>query len=213
MITTIFWDNDGVLVDSEKWFFAASRDVLKEKGLELTEEQFIDISLKKGCGVLSLLKKLGYKEKEIISLREKRNAIYDRYLMSENIAVEDSGEVLEKLNDHYRMVIVTGSCREHFDTQHKKTGYTKYFEKIFAAGDYEKQKPHPDGYLQALKDLNISADEVIVVEDSPRGIKSAKAAGLKVIAVKSGFSKYFDHREADFVVDKLKELPSLIETI
>lgn len=210
MIKVIFWDNDGVLVDSEKYFYAASKEVLSKEGIDLSEEQFIDISLHKGGSTLSLLKNKGFSEEDIIPYRKERNNIYDEMLLSNDIAVDYSKEVLEILSENYRMIIVTGSCRDHFNTQHKKTGYTEYFEKIFAAGDYKRQKPWPDAYLTALSQLDIDPKEVIVVEDSPRGVEAAKAAGLKVIAVKSGFAKYFDHSNADFVVDSLREIPSLI---
>lgn len=213
MIKTIFWDNDGVLVDSEQWFYAASKEVLEKEGIVLTEKMFIDISLIQGGSTLSLLLNKGYSKEEISRLRDIRNKRYDEMLLNNDITVKHGKEVLEELSENYRMVIVTGSCRNHFDTQHKKTGYTKYFEKIFAAGDYERQKPFPDSYLVALSDLSLNPEEVIVIEDSPRGIEAAKSAGLKVIAIKRGFAKHFDHSNADFVVNSLNLIPSIIEKI
>lgn len=213
MISTIFWDNDGVLVNSEQWFYAASKEVLSDYGIDLTEEMFVDISLHQGGSVLSLLKNRGFSDEEIKPLRKRRNKIYDDMLINNEIAVLGSEDVLMELSKDYRMIIVTGSCRDHFDTQHERTGFTKYFERIFAAGDYKRQKPYPDAYLTALKELNLSPENVIVVEDSPRGVEAAKAAGLKVIAIKAGFSKDFDHSKADFIIDDLRKVSSIIKTL
>lgn len=210
MINVIFWDNDGVLVNSEQWFYAASKEVLAKEGINLSEEEFIEISLHNGGSTLSLLKNKGYNDEEIVPFRNERNRIYDEMLLINDIAVEHSNEILEELAEKYRMIIVTGSCRSHFDTQHKRTGYAKYFEAIFTSADYERQKPYPDSYLTALKELSIKSEEVIVIEDSPRGVEAAKSAGLKVIAVKAGFMKNFDHSNADFVVDNLKMIPDII---
>lgn len=213
MIKAIFWDNDGVLVDSEKWFYAASKKVLAKKGIDLTESLFIDISLHKGGSTLSLLRAKGFTDDEIKPLRDERNRIYDEMLTTNNIAVKYSKEVLDELSKNYRMIIVTGSCREHFDTQHSRTGYSKYFERIFSAGDYERQKPFPDSYITALNELKLNREEVIVIEDSPRGVEAAKAAGLKVIAVKSGYAQSFDHSKADFVADNLKMVVEIIKSL
>lgn len=213
MIKAVFWDNDGVLVDSEQWFYEASREVLAREGIVLTEKDFFKISLIQGGSTLSLLLGKGYSKEDISKFREIRNRRYDEMLLHNDITVEHGREVLEKLSNKYRMVIVTGSCRHHFDTQHKKTGYTRFFEKIFSAGDYERQKPFPDSYLKALTELSLSPKEVVVIEDSPRGVEAAKAAGLRVIAVKRGFAKHFDHSNADFIVDSLDLIPSIIENI
>lgn len=210
MIKAIFWDNDGVLVDSERWFYAASKKVLESEGIYLSEEEFIRISLHEGGSTLSLLKNKGYDENDIKPFRKMRNQIYDEMLIENDIAVDNSEEILQELSKNFRMIIVTGSCRDHFDTQHSRTGFTKYFERVFSAGDYERQKPYPDSYLTALKELKLQPHEVIVIEDSPRGVEAAKAAGLKVIAVKQGFAKNFNHSKADYVVDNLKLIPPLI---
>ena len=55
----------------------------------------------------------------------------------------------------------------------------------FSGEDCAAHKPAPDIYLKALKALGLTADKAIAVEDSPTGIASAKAAGLKVLALKT----------------------------
>ena len=62
-------------------------------------------------------------------------------------------------------------------------GIAGAFETIIAKEDVTSPKPHPEPYLRALKRLRISPKSAVAFEDSPIGLASARAAGLKVFAV------------------------------
>ena len=65
-------------------------------------------------------------------------------------------------------------------------------------------------YLNSLKKLGVKNSEAIVIEDSPHGIESAKNAGIKVIAYKTKVFTNDDLREADFIIEDLNEIFSLL---
>lgn len=76
----------------------------------------------------------------------------------------------------------------------------------FSGEDCAAHKPAPDIYLKALKALGLTADKAIAVEDSPTGIASAKAAGLKVLALKPRHGEPLDQSAADCIITKLMDV-------
>ena len=76
----------------------------------------------------------------------------------------------------------------------------------FSGEDCAAHKPAPDIYLKALKALGLTADKAIAVEDSPTGIASAKAAGLKVLALKPRHGEPLDQSAADCIITRLMDV-------
>jgi HAD superfamily hydrolase (TIGR01509 family) len=76
-----------------------------------------------------------------------------------------------------------------------------------AEGDRSRAKPSPALYLSALERLGVSKEEAVAIEDSPNGIRSAKAAGLFCLCYANAVTRQLDLSEADVVVDSLEGLP------
>ena len=95
--------------------------------------------------------------------------------------------VLKILSKELRIPICVASSGSHekMATTLGKTGLIKYFEPeaIFSSSDVKNGKPNPDLYLHAAKQMGgFKANECLVIEDSPLGIKGGKAAGMTVYA-------------------------------
>ena len=73
MIKAIFFDNDGILVDTEILYFRANKEIFSKLGVELNEETYAENFLKKSKGVWHLAEQIGFNKDEIIELRNKRN--------------------------------------------------------------------------------------------------------------------------------------------
>ena len=104
--------------------------------------------------------------------------------------------------------VVTSCTRELGTARAKSVGLTLPAKSIFFY-DVEKGKPHPDPYLLGLERLGIAADNALVIEDAPAGIKSGKAAGIKVIAMVTTHERE-SLNEADFIADSLLDLAKLL---
>lgn len=91
---TLLWDNDGVLVNTEGLYFQACQTVLKTVGVDLTAEQFKEISLRRGEGTLMLATEAGINDEEVARLRTIRNRLYAELLQAESCVVEGAEEVL-----------------------------------------------------------------------------------------------------------------------
>jgi HAD superfamily hydrolase (TIGR01509 family) len=205
----LLWDNDGVLVDTEGLYFRATRDVLAQVGIDLTESQFVALFLVSNQGIEPFVETLGGAQ-EADRLRARRNARYSELLRTEHVGIPGAAEVLSALAPHYRMAIVTSSSREHLALAHERTGLLRYFELLVAEGDYRRSKPHPDPYQEAVRRLQVSPEECLVIEDSRRGLLAAKAAGLTCWVVPNALSGKAPLDEADRVLNDLGELPAAL---
>src|SRR6185312_16586933 len=174
----ILWDNDGVLVDTEKVFFEANRRELALLGVEASWADFEDFSLRRGQSLLSLS---GLDGDALRALFARRDALYSELLGTEEIAIAGMGDLLGRLAPHFRMGIVTSSHRQHFELIHARSGLLQHFEFHVVREDYALSKPHPDGYLAGIERIGLPPDRCLAVEDSPRGVASAQAAGLEVV--------------------------------
>lgn len=189
MIRAIFWDNDGVLVDTERLYFEATRRILADVGVDLTEETFIETLMVRAVGPWHLAVEKGYPETEIPDLKARRNAVYSQLIAESDIAVPGALEAVRSLHGRVAMAIVTSSRREHFRLIHRKTGILPYIDFVIDAEDTTQYKPDPDPYRMAAVRSGVAASECLVVEDSERGLASAVAAGMRCIVIPRGLSR------------------------
>ncbi|MFN8641028.1 MAG: HAD family phosphatase [Candidatus Binatia bacterium] len=188
MLKAFFFDNDGVLVDTEHLYFAASRATLAELGVALDEADFVDLSLRQGRSVFDLVRDR-LDEAGIEALRQRRNARYTELLRAGVPPLDGVPEVLAALHGRARLAVVTSSNPEHFDVIHAGTGLLRFFDFAVTNRDYARSKPHPDAYLTALARAGCTADEAVAIEDSERGLAAARAAGLRCLVVPRGLTR------------------------
>ena len=208
MIKAIFWDNDGILVDTEGIFFRANLETLAGVGISLQWEQFEEISLAKGGSVLQLAEKPG--TDAFYKLRNRRDAIYADLLTREPLVIDGVRDVLDALRGKYIMGIVTSSGHEHFEIIHRQSGLLPYFQFVLTMKDCEHFKPHPEPYLKAIELAGCSPEECLVVEDSPRGLAAAVAAGIRCVVIPNKFTSGNHFTGACKILNSVKELPAVL---
>lgn len=209
-IKGIFWDNDGVLVDTEHLYFRATVETLHAVGIELSREKFAEISLKQGQSVLSLALGKGLTTEKMQELKQARNEQYAALLLRGVKAMAGVEQTLLTLHGKVRMAIVTSSLREHFDIIHRSTGLMRYFDFVLTREDYNLSKPHPEPYVTALERSGLNPGECIVVEDSERGLKSALEAGLRCFVIPGELTRGGDFSSACRVLNSVDEIPAAI---
>ena len=211
MIRAIFWDNDGVLVETEHLYFEANRQVLEGVGVVLTEDQYIALFLVQGRGAWHLLEERGVAAEEIDRLRNQRNDLYTALIREAPRAVPGVEEVLKSLHRKYTMGVVTSSRKDHFQAIHESTGLLKYFDFVLAIGDYARSKPEPDPYLGAIERSGAAPDECIAIEDSERGLIAATRAGLRCLVVPSALTRRQSFSGAYRVLSGVSEIPNVLK--
>ncbi len=208
MIKAIFWDNDGVLVDTEGIFFRANREILAGAGISLEWEQFEEISLTNGGSVLQLAQKPG--TDAFYKLRRDRDDLYAELLTRKPLVIDGVREVLDVLRGKYVMGIVTSSGHEHFEIIHRQSRLLPYFQFVLTMKDCTHFKPHPEPYLKALEISGFLPRECLVIEDSPRGLAAAVGAGIRCIVIPSKFTRGTGFAGACKILTSIRELPAVL---
>ena len=207
MIEAVIFDLDGVLVDSEHVWDEARRELAAERGRPWPETATRDM-----MGMSSLE--------------------WSRY-MHDVVGVPDppeqiSREVVRRLEDIYRhdlplvegaveavqrLGLASSSNRELIDLVLELTELARYFRATVSSEEVGRGKPEPDVYLEAARRLEVLPERCAAVEDSDAGIRSAKAAGMRVLAIPNPrYPPRDDALElADLVLSSLAELtPSTV---
>ncbi|MBR7831855.1 HAD-IA family hydrolase [Actinospica durhamensis] len=205
----ILFDHDGVLVDTEFWYFKAGERALADIGVALDKDQYLR-DMNQGLGTWVQARAAGIDEQTIGKQREARDAYYQEYLRTESIEIEGVVEALAELSKHVRMAIVTTAKRVDFDTIHEKRHIRQFMDFVLVREDYQLAKPHPEPYLTGLKRFGAAKEETLVVEDSSRGLNSAVAAGIDCAIVFNEFAKTQDFSKASYRIDALIELKDII---
>ncbi|PKN19888.1 MAG: hypothetical protein CVU71_05835 [Deltaproteobacteria bacterium HGW-Deltaproteobacteria-6] len=208
MIKAIFWDNDGVLVDTEGLFFRANQETLAGIGIPLRWEQFEEISLARGESVLRLAADPG--TDVFNKLRRERDDRYADLLTREPLVIDGVRDVLDELRGKYVMGIVTSSGQEHFEIIHRQSQLLPYFQFVLTLKDCQHTKPHPEPYLKALALAGFAPEECLVIEDSPRGLAAAQGAGIRCIMIPSKFTRSHNFSGAYKILNSVKELPQAL---
>jgi HAD superfamily hydrolase (TIGR01509 family) len=209
-LQAILWDNDGVLVDTERLYFEASARILSEVGYDLTQASYVQSCMTAGNSLLDLAD-VGQSERDI--LRDRRNALYSELIAVQDLTIPGAKETLEALKGRIRMMVVTSSRHDHFEIIHRSTLLLPYFEGVIDQDDYEQSKPHPEPYLTAMERMGLTAHECLVVEDSARGMASAIRAGLRCVVVPNHLTKDADFSGAYRVVESVSDVVGVVEEL
>jgi HAD superfamily hydrolase (TIGR01509 family) len=210
MFDAILFDNDGVLVDTERLYFAANRDVLASAGITLTEEEYVEFFLRQGIGAWHLAVARGLAPDVIEALRNARDQRYFELVGQADITIPGVAALLPALAARYRLAIVTSSEPEPFARTHARTGLLGHFEFVLTRVDYARSKPEPEPYLRAVERMRLPPARCLVIEDSERGLRSAKAAGLACWVIPSAFTVGCPFAGADALLDSFQAATALL---
>ena len=213
-IKAIFFDMDGVLLDSMSAHVNSWKLALEEVGFSISE---FELKKRGGLSFREIVREIaeinGLKNislNDVERIYERKKEIFRKFESS--IKAFDILDNLEKLKQKGIICfVVTGSIRElaqksldHF--------FPNVFDQIISSDDVERGKPYSDPYLKALDISGFSKDECLVVEDAPLGIKSAKEAGLKVLALETTMDKG-ELGESNMIFKSHKELFEYLDNL
>jgi HAD superfamily hydrolase (TIGR01509 family) len=206
MFDGIFWDNDGVLMETEHLYYQANAEALAQAGVELSLEDFCRISLRQGESVLDLAADV----RDAEEVRRVRDEIYYRLLGEESRVYPGVRDTLEQLHGRLPMAIVTSCQRENFLQMHRTSGLLGYFDFILTREDYRASKPDPEPYRTACARAGLKPGRCLAIEDSERGVISASRAGLVVAAIPGDMNREGDFGAARWLLNGIHELPKLL---
>lgn len=205
----ILFDHDGVLVNTEHWYYMANKRALAELGIALPLPAYLEL-MADGTKVWTLAQAVGVDDQRIDAARARRDNYYQQHLMTEDIEISGVTETLKELSSVCRMAIITTSRRVDFELIHRDRRIIDYMDFVLTVEDYARAKPHPEPYLSGLRRFQAEPSQTIVVEDSARGLKSAVAAGIDCIVVHNDFTASHDLSAATLKIGDIRDLPAIM---
>ena len=199
------FDFDGTILDTETPDYASWREVFTDHGVELTMEAFaLGIGTVAGSfDVYGHLASLSTREVEVEAIRLTRRARNDALIADEAVRPGVQAWIEEAGRFGLKRGIASSSPVSWVEGHLQRLGLLEAFECIRCADHVTETKPSPELYLAACEGLGVSPHDAIAIEDSPNGIRAAKAAGLYCVAVPNGVTVELDLSAADFCLDSL----------
>jgi HAD superfamily hydrolase (TIGR01509 family) len=183
VIDAVVFDLDGVIVDSEHVWDEVRQRLAEERGGRWHDQASRDM-----MGMSSL--EWSRYMHEVIGLAEppeEINAEVVRRLVAvyhqELPLLAGAVEAVEALAARWPLGLASSSNRELIDLVLRGSGLERRFAATVSSEEVERGKPAPDVYLEAARRLGVEAERCAAVEDSENGIRSAKAAGMRVVAI------------------------------
>jgi HAD superfamily hydrolase (TIGR01509 family) len=204
----VVFDLDGVIVDTEELWDEARQELVRERGGAWTDHATADM-----MGMSSpewsryMHEALGVREPPEEINREVVRRMLVRYAEQPPL-IDGAVEAVERLAARWPLGVASSSNREVIDVALEVTGLAPFFRATVSSEEVARGKPAPDVYLEAARRLDVDPTRCAAVEDSANGIRSASAAGMRVIAIPNPAFPPPDDvlDQAATVLDSIREL-------
>lgn len=205
----LIFDFDGLLVDTETARYYAWKEVIESHGVELPLSLWRE-NIGSPREVFDPLEFLERNAKEPIdreAVRRRKQQVFGKMMNNQSLRPGVREYLTEARRRKMKIAICSSSPREWVLSNLSPFGVEGVFDAIVTGSDVRKIKPAPELYLKVLERLNLSAKSCVAFEDSPRGVESAKAAGIFCVAVPNPITAQSALRGADLKVRSLEEMP------
>jgi HAD superfamily hydrolase (TIGR01509 family) len=206
MIKAVIFDMDGVMIDSERLYREACTEIVGRYGGAITPELFekqMGLKMEETQRVVVEIADLPLTPQEFGKMYIERFLEIARERLGPNPGLV---ELLEFLSPRVKLGIASSTEKGVIMEIVEQIGVGRYFQAIVGGDEISRSKPDPAIYLHAAGLLGCDPEECIVIEDSPNGIKSGTAAGMKVLAVLHDENGHLDLSGAGEVFENLIEV-------
>ena len=213
-MNAVIFDFNGVIVDDEPQHMRAFATVLKTQGVELTEASYFERYL--GFDDRDLFRRVladhgrTPSTDEVAALVADKAEAYLRELEGGFELCAGAADLVQACAKRYPLAIGSGARHHEIVLILERSGLDDCIDVIVSADDVSAGKPDPETYQKAFDVLcsrhaGLRPEDCVVIEDAPNGIRAARGAGMRTIAVCASRSRA-DLAEADRIVDSLADL-------
>lgn len=212
-VKCVIFDMDGVIIDSEEIHKKAYYETFISLGLEVSEELYKTLT---GSSTMNAFQKLiaHFKLEEDANelVLQKRKRYINFFENDTNLhLVKGAKEIIHYFyNKDLTLVLASSSAMVNINRVFDRFDLQKYFTAKISGADLTASKPHPEIFEKAAVLGNTAKENCIVIEDSDNGIQAANDAGIFVYGYKNPLSEGQTLENANFIINNLKELETLI---
>ena len=184
----VIFDMDGVLVDGCEWHRLALNEALLEtRGFEISlEDHYLEFN-----GLPTKVKLLKLSEKGLIDISEVDEIERIKQEKTVNTIEKNATVRQEKIDlmkflklNNVKIACFTNSIRPNAELMLQKTGVLEHLDLLVTNQEVKNAKPDPEGYILCMNLMNVSKEDCLIIEDSPKGVQAAIASGANVLIVK-----------------------------
>ncbi|MBC8334633.1 MAG: HAD family hydrolase [Anaerolineales bacterium] len=208
MLKALIFDFDGLILDTETPEFEVLQKIYAEYDAELSISKWGQIIGGSGAETFDPLADL----EQLTGRKIHRQPLLDRWraeadaLIRANPVLTGVVELLDEAQHRgLKMAVASSSPHKWVDMHLQRLGLVDRFEHIICSDDVSRTKPSPELFLLALSKLNVRADQAVVFEDSPNGVKAANAAKIFVVAVSNPITSLLTFSGEDLRLESLAQ--------
>jgi beta-phosphoglucomutase len=184
-IKGFIFDLDGVLTDTAEYHYRGWKRLADEEGISFTREDNEALrGIPRRASLLVLLKGRTYPEEKIQEMMERKNNYYQEFIreISPRDLLPGAREILEEIRTAGLKTAI-GSASKNAGEVIDRLGIRPLLDAISDGYSVERQKPAPDLFLHAARQLDLPPAECVVVEDATAGVEAALAGGFRSIGI------------------------------
>jgi beta-phosphoglucomutase family hydrolase len=204
----VIFDLDETLVDNAQNHLSASLTIMKKYGIVFDGNIGPFVGKRISDFLKEMMKRNKVNKKYFKDIFKQRQGVFLDLVARECNPMPGMKYILDLTKEEgYKMAVASSGSLDYINLCLEKLGIENYFDVVVSGEDLEFGKPHPQTFLVAAQKLGVEPKNCVVLEDANAGVRAAKAAGMKVIAIHyMNNNRTQDLRMADFEVFSLKEI-------
>lgn len=203
---TILWDMDGVIVDSGSLHFAAWQQAFAKKGIAFTVEDFAKLFGTRNDFIISSVGGGELPEEDAKAIVAEKEEDFRRKATGNIKPFPGAVRLLNLIKaGNFKLGLVSSAPKENIDLVISELNLHGIFDYIVSGQEGSEGRPSHQIYLLAAEKLRVAPNDCLVIENSPSGIRAAKTAGMKCLAVTNTHPRQ-RLNEADKIVDSLEHV-------
>ncbi len=207
MMKAFIFDLDGTLLDSEVLWCKALHQLISNRGLPVTEDYASELVFGRAWGDVLIRLRQDYPAITDTdrAIEQESQDYYDVLHATVDIRIHSSIDLLKRLAKHHPVAIVSGSTRRQIATAIELMEVRECLKFYLGNEDYPRGKPDPTCFLLAARHFGVEPGHCLVFEDSSAGVRAAKAANMRCVALRRRLHPPQDVSMADLIVADLSE--------
>lgn len=207
----VIFDVDGVLVDSYDAHYQSWLLACRERGLEMTQDQFVATFGRTSREIIVELWGDKFTTPDVVAQLDNRKEEFFRDILRADFpGMDGAEELIDDLHRAgFRLALGSSGPPDNVNLVMEQLQRRSAFQGVVTAVDVQRGKPDPQVFLLSAERVGVAPQRCVVLEDAPVGVAAAHAAGMKCIAIASTGRVRESLQAAELVVDSLRELDAV----